>query len=349
MQSIYKRIYAIISVLGLLILGACIDIIDLPTENKSEGIIIVDANLELSSQSAKVQIRQAADFSAGPDGVELPLGGANVRVQEIGGETWSLIETETGIYKSETAIGEEGKSYQLFIEVNGESYESEVEIMPERVPFDFIDHVQREESFNNSQGNIETQEVVAIRSTSSLPNNGEGIFLRYRASGVYQFNERPSINDKICYVPEIIDNNQLTIVNGSSLNDGILNQQEFLLKRVDTRLAKRYCFTLFQISMTENEYNFWAAIENEFARTGDIFETPPAKINGNILNTINTKNDVIGLFSVTASDSAKYVITGSQVGFSRGPCDGFPPPAQGSPCFNCLLIQNATYQEPDCF
>ena len=349
MQSIYKRIFAIISILGLLFLGACIDIIDLPTENKSEGIIIVDANLELSSRSANVQIRQAADFAAGPDGVELPVGGANVRIQEIGGAEVSLVETETGVYTSETAIGEEGKSYQLFIEVNGESYESGVENMPERVPFDFIDHVQREESFNNSQGNIETQEVVAIRSTTNLPNNGEGIFLRYRASGVYQFNERVSINDKICYVPEKIDNNQLTIIDGSTLNNGVLNEQEFLLKRVDNRLAKRYCFTLFQISITENEYNFWTAIEDEFARTGDIFETPPAKINGNIFNSVNTRNDIIGLFSVTASDSAKYVITGSQVGFSRGPCEGFPPPAQGSPCFNCLLIQNATYQEPDCF
>ncbi|MDW3648086.1 MAG: DUF4249 family protein [Bacteroidia bacterium] len=343
------RILAIISGIGLLIMGACIDIIELETENKADGIIIVDANLELSSRSATVQIRQAAAFSAGPDGVELPVGGARVRLEEIGGTELTLIETETGIYKTDDAIGEAGKSYQLFIEVNGESYESKIEVMPERVPFDFIDHVQRLESFNNSQGNIETQEVVAIRSTTDLPNNGEGIFLRYRASGVYQFNERVSINDKICYVPERIDNNQLTIINGSSLNNGALNQQEFLLKRVDSRLAKRYCFTLVQISITENEYNFWTAIEDEFDRTGDIFETPPAKINGNILNTVNTKNDIIGLFSVTVADSAKYVITGSDVGFSRGPCEGFPPPAQGSPCYNCLLIQNSSYQEPDCF
>ncbi|MEL6256396.1 MAG: DUF4249 family protein [Bacteroidota bacterium] len=343
------RIIAIISLMALGLLGACIDIIELETENKADGLIIVDANLELSSRSATVQIRQAADFAAGPDGVELPVGGATVRIQEVGGNGLNLVESETGIYKTEEAIGEVGKSYQLFIEVNGESYESKIESMPERIPFDLIDHVQREESFNNSQGNIETQEVVAIRSTTDLPNNGEGIFLRYRASGVYQFNERVSLNDKICYVPERIDNNQLTIINGSSLNNGVLNQQEFLLKRVDSRLAKRYCFTLVQISITQNEYNFWTAIEDEFDRTGDIFETPPAKINGNILNTVSTKNDVIGLFSLTASDSAKYVITGSQVGFSRGPCEGFPPPAQGSPCFNCLQIQNSSYQEPDCF
>ena len=216
--------------------------------------------------------------------------------------------------------------------------------MPTGVPFDVIDHVQRVETFNNTLGNIESEEIVALRSTVNLPNQGEGIFLRYRASGIYQFDEAPSLNDKICYVPEKIDFNQLTIINGAELNEGFLNQQEFLTKRVDGKFASNYCFTLVQVSMTANEYNFWAAIDNEFERTGDIFEAPPAKINGNILNDDPAQNDILGLFSLTVSDTANYVITGTDAGFPPAPCARRPP----GPCFNCLQIQNATTQKPDC-
>ncbi|MEM8891671.1 MAG: DUF4249 family protein, partial [Bacteroidota bacterium] len=128
------------------------------------------------------------------------------------------------------------------------------------------------------------------------------------------------------------------------LNNGFLNQEEFLTKRVDGKFASNYCFTLVQLSITQNEYNFWAAIENEFERTGDIFEAPPAKINGNVLNDDKSQSDVLGLFSLTVADTTKYLITGTDAGFPMAPCARRPP----GPCFNCLQIQNATTQKPDC-
>jgi len=328
---------------------ACIDVIDLDAAKKTEEILIVEGTLHLNTHSAEVKLSQAASFVAGPEGVELPVSGASVKIKELGGPVYELLEQEKGMYRSLEPIGEVGNSYILEIETNDNSYTSLLETMPPIVPIQTINYKLGTETFTNAIGNIETHDIISLRASANLPQNGEGVFLRYRTTGNYQFNERPSIDDKICYVEEQIDFNQVSIVDGHSLNGGILRDEPFLTKTLDYRFVYDYCFTVVQLSITENEYEFWNSVKNEFERTGDIFEKPPAKINGNVFNNISSKNDVIGLFSVIASDTLNFLTHGHELGLGSGPCLGFPPPAQGSPCYNCLITENSSYTKPACF
>lgn len=328
---------------------ACIDVIDLSAEDKEQEILIIEATVHQNTQEAIVKLSHAASFAAGPDGTETAVTGATVKITEVDGPVFELIEGDPGTYTSSEPLGTVGKEYILEVQNKGETYISSQEKMPKIVPVQNVDYIRREETFTNASGNLGTREFLVLRSSATFPNEGEDIFLRYRVSGIYEYQERPSLNDKICYISEQIDFNQLGIIDAAVLPGGVLTEEPFLEKLIDHRLAFNYCFTIVQLAMTQSEYTYWNSVKSEFERTGDIFETPPAKINGNIRNSINTKNDVIGLFSLIASDTLKLNTNGLDLGAPRGQCQGFRSLDRDSPCFNCIKIANSTYNKPECF
>ena len=88
-----------IVVLLLLIFGcfSCIDVIDLKTTD-TEKVLIIEGFIYNGNTPPTVKIRTSAAFSSGPEGVELPVSGANVTLMEVGGgwrtingnRTWRL-------------------------------------------------------------------------------------------------------------------------------------------------------------------------------------------------------------------------------------------------------------------
>ena len=260
------------------------------------------------------------------------------------------METEPGVYTTDRFVGIIGKEYQLRIEANGNTYESMVETIPPIIPNARLGWNRREETVTNDIGNVATQSILILEADANLPQSADGAFIRYRVEGVYEYRERASpnnLNDISCFVQELIDFNNLSLIDGRLINDGQLVNQPILERIIDTKFAYNYCFTVVQQSISKSAFNYWVSIENEFERTGDIFEAPPAKIKGNILNTAGTKNDVIGLFSAISTDTSNLLVTGIELGNPRIPCRSFGniPVA----CFDCLIIEKSSIERPECF
>lgn len=53
-------------------------------------------------------------------------------------------------------------------------------------------------------------------------------------------------------------------------------------------------------SLTESAYNFWQAVSEQIGNSGGIFDKPPLTINGNIFNTTNADEQVLGYFGASA-------------------------------------------------
>ena len=342
---------ALLLVLGFLslCLFSCIDVIDLKTDG-TEEILIIEGFVYNGNTPPTVKIRKSASFSSGPDGVEQPVSGAIVTLMELNAESVQLTESELGVYTTDQFIGIIGKEYQLRIEADGNTYESLVERMPPVIPNIRLGWNRREETITNELGNVATQSILILEADANLPPQENGAFLRYRVKGDYEFRERASstnLNDITCFVKEEIDFNNLSLVDGRLINDGQLVNQPIMERIIDTKFAYNYCFTVIQQSISKNSFNFWVSIENEFERTGDIFEAPPAKIKGNIQNTQGTKNDVIGLFSAVTTDTSKLLVSGIELGNPRIPCRSFG--TVPSACFDCLIINNSSIEKPECF
>lgn len=347
-----KDLYLHIALALFLLAGcwSCIDVIDLETDEATE-VLIIEGAVYNNGSRPEVRIRQSAAFSKGPEGVQNPVSGAQVSISEVGGDELILTEVESGIYRGGRSFGNTGKEYQLTVAVNGRQYRSLIEKMPARVPVERLSWTTRTENTNNAAGNQILQKVHILMADALLPEAAGGTFLRYRVFGTYEFRERTTssnLSPSFCYIEETIDLNNLALIDGREIRDGRLIEQPILETVLDFRFAFKYCFTVVQQAISNNAYNYWRSVNNEFERTGDIFEAPPARIKGNIFNSEATANDVIGLFSAIATDTAKILVNGLDLDGPRDPCNIFGRPLPEG-CLNCLVFNNSSLIKPECF
>ena len=62
----------------------------------------------------------------------------------------------------------------------------------------------------------------------------------------------------------------------------------------------KYSILLRQYALTSDAYNFWTNLKKNTEQLGSIFDAQPSQINGNIHNTGNSSEPVIGYISACA-------------------------------------------------
>ena len=243
----------------------------------------------------------------------------------------------------------EGSSYELHINYKGTRYISEVETYQPSLPIKDLKTVLTIENEQNAANNTIKTNYVNLLLDTDLSSE-EQIYLKYRVSGTYAFKELVTALDfdpAVCYINEIIDFDNISIASNSNLTPENIRSHPIIKKAVDHRFAFNYCMKVYQDRISENAYAFWKLVENEYSRTGDIFEKPPGIIRGNIIEQEDTNTPVIGLFSIISVDSLNHLISPGDVNFPDGTCGRYGNlPAS---CLNCLLINKSSLIVPECF
>ena len=140
-----------------------------------------------------------------------------------------------------------------------------------------------------------------------------------------------------CFVSESVKQTIFTI-----LKDNLSNGQENIQKvgfitDDGGRFQTKYMVAIEQISLTKEAFSFYSLLNNQISIDGDIFDPPPAKISGNIINLDNPDEAVIGYFH--ASDVSNYALF-VEANF----LDESQLPRQIND--DCRLIDNSTVEEP---
>ncbi len=63
------------------------------------------------------------------------------------------------------------------------------------------------------------------------------------------------------------------------------------------RFTEKYYANVRQFSMNEAAFNFYTLIASQIQISGDLFDPPPARIRGNIVNLDTPTEEVIGFFA----------------------------------------------------
>ena len=192
---------------------------------------------------------------------------------------------------------------------------------------------------------IDESDDVVIFVNTPLLGEGQETYLTWNVSGEWRMSEIGNIFNDICYITETIDFGNAPVFSSEDASGDFLPDQEIFTRGVDHRFHDTYLFFIYQQSLTKTAYEFWNAVNLEINRTGDIFETPPANVRGNISNVDNPTEEVLGLFYATAVDTSLLFVRGSEVENPQPECRPFPPPP--AYCNNCLLRDGATITRPD--
>lgn len=126
--------YFTIALTALLFLTGCEDVIELDLDS-SEPRTIIEANLNATTQVASVILSKSNNFydSSDPE----TISGASIQLTSNLGTTYSLLETESGVYIANDVDLAGTENYTLAIDAQGEFYEASAQV-PAPVSLDSI-------------------------------------------------------------------------------------------------------------------------------------------------------------------------------------------------------------------
>lgn len=303
MQISYK--YLIISLLGVIYLSSCEDVISVDVPRNEEKLV-VDGQLFNGEgvQSIKLMVSQAYFDNSKPQ----PANGAVVKITDNEGIKYEFtqrldsLKKPTIFYdwkpKANEVFGKLNNTYKLEIDFKGESYEASTKL--NRVPkIDSIIYVFKD--ITDNPGNAEDEVKKGYRPefyARDLDGNGDCYFIKgywYDSKTKKWKLERQQIAYDAAF-------------QAGSRADGLV----FILPIRRAIARKLYLegdssrVELYSIS--QNHYDFLRAADNEENNQG-LFATPPATFLTNIFNkNANSSKKALGWFSVAGLSKFQTVI-----------------------------------------
>ncbi len=333
---------------------SCVEPIDLDIDREG-GQLVVYGHIDDGSGPFFVQLQRT---TAIPNRFQAETGARLTLHDDLGREGRFRTANEEGIYfyNAFTMPIEAGRTYTLRIRTAGmDFYESE----PETIPT-FEAQSQVEVNFDRIEVNtgsfdaIVTKDIMQIRATTILENPNARYFIRYFPTQTYRldptnfpdpFNSRPAP----CFVTRPVEPENLPLYTSSGF-EGLRIPSIFLgQQEIDYAFRTRNIISVETHTISEAAYRYWRKVSILLNSTGSIFDTPPAAIRGNIYNTGNPEEDVLGFFEA----SNIYV---SRVEKWRGdfpypvpedPC-AFDPNRSDYPnyCIDCLILEGSSFMRP---
>lgn len=332
-----------------LLFTSCVDQIPFGLKESTNQYLIIDASIRDTDNRHLVTVKINGASSGGFQ-ADQPVNGASISIVRSDGATYDFVNSnEKGEYWNSNLRPKQGYEYKLNVVYDGIEYESSSESLLSSLPVESVYTLVTNEARNNEIGNVVKTELVNVFADAQLPTD-EDVYIKYGVAGTYEYREigtQTNLNPGFCWVDETIELDNISLATNMDLPTGKLADQFVIQRIIDYRFSTNYCMKVYQERISKGAFTFWKSVENEYSRTGDIFEKPPGILRGNIIETQETDVSAVGLFSIAAVDSFLHLIIPSDVNSPQPQCQPFPPPP--ATCTNCLLLPKSTETRPECF
>jgi len=275
-----------IIILGLAIiaLASCQDKIDLDLP-EGEKFLVVEGWItnEERDHTVKLTFTQQYFDSNAPT----PASGAFVVVKDDQGNETELAETSPGVYTF-PGPGEAGTSYQLEILLeDGTRYQSSWELLREPVPIFSIEWRLSEDE-PNPDFDEEPDDIYEVIIFTSEP---AGLGDCYQWRSFLNGEEQRDPFDIFVTTDEFVDGNPIPE----------FNVTDELYSTPDT-------VRIVQERISRAAHDFYVQLQSQTAFVGSPFDTPPAPIQGNIINLNDEKRPAQGFFGAAGVDDATTIV-----------------------------------------
>jgi len=278
------------------ILGACIEPYDPPLNDADINHLVVDGFVNTSQGIATVTLtrtRPVKSSEAVP-----PVTGAFVAIEDDNGSNYPLYETASGFYSGEIHDASIERLYRLVIRTNdNREYAS-----------DFIT-VLETPAIDSVTWSVETDGVEIAVNT----HDATGLSRHYRWKYVETYAYHPHFNslfmfegDEIIYRPaqesiftcwKSAESADIKINSTKHLEESVVSRFPIIfIPQGSIRLSVKYSALVQQYALTEEAYDYWLSLERSTEHLGGLFDPLPSEVIGNIHNTKNPLEPVIGFF-----------------------------------------------------
>lgn len=300
-----RRLFVLFSSLSLLF--SCIDRIDLPIRTE-EPRLVVEGQITSDAPPYAVRLTYTGAYggASGENPASQFVRGAQLRLADDQGRSTAFAETSPGVYQTTDSLfrGQVGRAYSLTIALRtGKRYLTQPERMPD-VPL--IDSVAaglvRVE-------NIATPFRYAYAITTNDPGNQKNYY-RWTAYGITSRRSQgvpccsfcPSVCFDRCWIT--VSTSDVNIYSDDAINGNPIQHRQVLQLPVYT--VGPQLVEVQQYGITQANYQFWKLYQQQFSRTGSIFDPLPAPIVGNVVNADDATDRARGYFAVASVTRKRF-------------------------------------------
>ncbi len=308
MFRIKKKIFFAIT-LFLIVVSGCVEPFEISPQT-FDDVLIVEATLTNEEKTQVISLSRTGILgSTEPIWEE----GADVIIIQDSNSTLRFLETQPGIYESESEFAAlPTSSYQLSITTrDGDSYTSSQENLPSSAVID--DVIARK--ITNDDG-IEGIEIFV----NSFDATGQSKFYRYSYEETYKIiaplwnqfeafvvsENPPSVDIRLRPQEELIcyGNNASStsiLFSTTTLNEDRVSELPIrFIEKSDFIIANRYSILVKQIVQTEQAFQFYEKLRELSSQGNLLSQSQPGFLIGNVFPDQETSKSVTGYFDVSS-------------------------------------------------
>jgi hypothetical protein len=287
-----KILFVCVIVLG----QGCVEPFDPPVRNEDVGFLVVDGYLNTTDHVATISLSRAVPLSSVN---QYPtVTNATVNIEDAEGHIYRLETFRDGLYTLSSPEFITGKEYRLIVRTsNGNEYASAFITTKRGSSIDSLTYDVEDDGINVRVNTHDFEYDTKyyrwdLNETweyqSAFASNFE--FINGRLE-LRKFNER--IN--ICYKTETSP--VINTANTLDLERNKITQHPLLfLEQFSPKLEYHYSVEVAQYTLSKEGYDYWEQLRVSTQNLGGLFDPQPARIKGNIVNSTNNNEAVIGFF-----------------------------------------------------
>jgi hypothetical protein len=287
-----------ISIAPMLLMAACLDPYDVPSQASAEsGFLVIDGFLDGSRQIGTVQLSRSLLLG------QLAKGTAEQQakvVVETGGDSFALEETPGGVYKADGLDLNTTDTYKLHVVTkDGNEYSSDEITLRKSPALDSVVWRVEDEGIrfyvnghDDTNGTWYYHYVFTETWEYEVP-----YFSNYRMSSEgYPVKRKPSERVKTCWTSS--GETRILIQSTKRFGRDVVNMFPISFINKGSRvLALNYSIAVQQRAIGPEEFEFLDLIRKTTENVGGLFDPIPSRVLGNLHNDNNDEDVVLGYFT----------------------------------------------------
>ncbi|HMG92497.1 MAG TPA: DUF4249 domain-containing protein [Chryseolinea sp.] len=276
--------------------GACVEPYPAPDIADDLSILVVDGFVNGSDGVATVRLTHTVKLNE--DSGSPAEEGATVSIKTETGDSFTLIEQDSGRYTAEGLVIDANKQYQLYIRTKGgEEYISDYVTVKDTPPIDSV------------TWRPEGDGVSVMVNTHDL--TGQTKYYRWEYVETWEYespyvslmkvvNKQALYRDAtdfiyICY--RTIPSTKIFAGSSVRLQEDVIRDFPLnYLPRMSGKISVLYSMMVSQRAIERAEYEYWQDLQRVTEGLGGLFDSQPYEIVGNVHHVSNPSTPVLGYF-----------------------------------------------------
>lgn len=308
-----------ICLLFLVLATGCIEPFE-PEIEESNAVMVIDGRITDNQGIQTISVSTSSSYS---NPHFKPVTGCVVRVEDEAGHGITFLENAEGIYQSELEpeFLTVGKAYKLLVVTpNDKVYESEYDSLLACAPIDHLNYELEVQGTSDPRVNYYgIRFYVDTKGSEEDSRNYMWTFeetweyisyykIQYIWDGSELQNYTPQLHGyKICYLTEFLENYE--VGSSSMMGSNEIRQQPLhFVSHLTPRLQEQYSMLVAQHSLSYGAFLYWDKMRGQSVDAGGLFETQPSRTTGNIRNTVDPEEKVLGYFFVSQVQEKRITV-----------------------------------------